>query len=214
MTRVLFEQFCFDPERMLLERGGEPVHLTPRAFRLLEFLIRQRPKAVSKRDILDYVWSGGIVEEANLKTLVNEIRTAVEERGGRAAVIRTVFGFGYAFAGIVEEAPKERDEAAPVLVVRWEGTSVSLPVGEHLIGRRPDCAVMIDSPSVSRVHAKLHVAPGSLRLEDLDSKNGTFVEGTRIHGTVPLLPRCAIRAGDVELRLARLDAGDASTETA
>jgi DNA-binding winged helix-turn-helix (wHTH) protein len=213
MARVSFEQFCFDGERMLLERGGEPVHLTPRAFRLLEFLIRQHPKAVSKREILDSVWAGGIVEEANLKTLVNEIRTALEERGGRAGIIRTVFGFGYAFAGEIEAGPEERP-GTPVLVVRWEGTFASLPVGEHLIGRRPDCAVMVDSPSVSRVHAKLHVAAGSLRVEDLDSKNGTFVEGLRIRGTVPLLPRTTVRVGDVELRLARLDAGDASTETA
>ena len=95
-----------------------------------------------------------------------------------------------------------------------QGLQASLPPGEHLIGRRPDCAVMIDSPSVSRVHAKLHVQAGSLRIEDLGSKNGTFVAGTRIQGAVALLPRCAVRVGDIELRLARLDAGDASTETA
>jgi len=213
MAGMLFEQFCFDPERMVLERGGEPVHLTPRAFRLLEFLIRQRPKAVSKRDLLDHVWSGSIVEEANLKTLVNEIRSALEERGGRPAVIRTVFGFGYAFAGIVDETPPEAAARGPVLLARWEATSASLPLGEHLIGRRPDCAILIDSPSVSRVHAKLHVATDSLRIEDLGSKNGTFVAGIRIRGAVPLLPRSAVRVGDVDLRLARLDTGDPSTQT-
>jgi DNA-binding winged helix-turn-helix (wHTH) protein len=212
MTRVLFEQFCFDSERRILERGGEAVHLTPRAFRLLELLIRQRPKAVSKRELLDSVWSGGIVEEANLKTLVREIRTAVEERGGRADVIRTVFGFGYAFAGRVEESP-ELSEAPAVVVARWEGTSAMLPAGCHLIGRRPDCAIMIDAPSISRVHAKLHVAAASLRLEDLGSKNGTFVEGRRVTDAVDLLPRCTIRVGEVEISLARLDAADASTET-
>jgi DNA-binding winged helix-turn-helix (wHTH) protein len=211
MARVFFEQFCFDADRRLLERGGEPVRLTPRAFRLLEVLIREHPKAVSKRDLLDQVWSGTIVEEANLKTLVLEIRTALEERGGRPDVIRTVFGFGYAFAGRVEEP---RAEAPGVLVVRWEQTSATLPLGVHLIGRRSDCAIPIDAPSVSRVHAKLDVGPSSLRIEDLRSKNGTFVEGRRISGAVDLLARCSVRVGEVELRLARLDAGDASTETA
>ncbi|HEY0143833.1 MAG TPA: FHA domain-containing protein [Thermoanaerobaculia bacterium] len=211
MGRVFFEQFCFDADRRLLERGGEPVRLTPRAFRLLEVLIRERPKAVRKRELLDQVWSGTIVDEANLKTLVLEIRTALEERGGRPDVIRTVFGFGYAFAGRVEEPGAD---APAALVVRWEQTSATLPPGVHLIGRRPDCAIRIDSPSASRVHAKLEVGPSSLRIEDLRSKNGTFIEGQRITGTVDLLPRCTVRVGDVELRLARLDAGDASTETA
>jgi DNA-binding winged helix-turn-helix (wHTH) protein len=77
MARFKFQQFCFDSDQKALLRGGEPVRLTPRAFRLLEILLRQRPKAVSKRDLLDYVWSGTIVEESNLKTLVLEIRTAL-----------------------------------------------------------------------------------------------------------------------------------------
>ena len=213
MARVFFEQFCFDSDRRLLERGGEPVHLTPRAFRLLEVLIRERPKALSKRELLEQVWSGAIVEEANLKTLVLEIRSALEERGGRPDTIRTVFGFGYAFAGRVDERAAEAP-AAGTLVVRWEETSATLPPGVHLIGRRSDCGIRIDSPSVSRVHAKLDVAPSSLRIEDLQSKNGTYVEGRRISGAVDLLARCTVRVGDVELRLARLDAGDASTETA
>lgn len=209
MPRVHFESFCLDSDRRVLERGGDPVHLTPRAFRVLEFLVAQRPKAVSKRDLLDHVWSGLIVEEANLKTLVREIRTALEERGGRADLIRTVFAFGYAFTGEVDESAGE----APLLVVRWEGTSVTLPAGGHLIGRRPDCAVLIDAPSVSRVHARLDVGPAFLRVEDLRSKNGTFVEGVRITGTSDLLPRCTLRVGEVELRVARLDSGDAETET-
>ncbi|MGH9422145.1 MAG: winged helix-turn-helix domain-containing protein, partial [Thermoanaerobaculia bacterium] len=99
MARYSFDHFCLDSDQKLLSRGDEPVRLTPRAFRLLEFLLSQRPKAVSKRDLLQHVWSGDIVEESNLKTLVLEIRTALEERGGHAGLIRTAYGFGYAFAG-------------------------------------------------------------------------------------------------------------------
>src|ERR1700686_1008326 len=104
MARFCFDRFCLDSEQMLLSRGEDPVHLTPRAFRMLEFLLRQSPKAVSKRELLEHVWSGGIVEEANLKTLVLEIRTALQERGIRTDVIRTAYGFGYAFTGSVQEA--------------------------------------------------------------------------------------------------------------
>lgn len=211
MVRFRFDQFCFDSDQKALLRGGEPVRLTPRAFRLLEMLIRQRPKAVSKRDLLDHVWSGNIVEEANLKTLVNEIRNALEERGGRPEVIRTVFGFGYAFAGEIEE---EVDVERPAVIsVRWADQSLLLPDGAHLIGRRNDCPICIQDPSVSRVHARLDVERDRLRVEDLRSKNGTFVGGKRISGLIELLDRCELKIGEVPLKIARLDRGDATTQT-
>lgn len=215
MARFRFDQFCFDSDQKALLRGGEPVRLTPRAFRLLELLILRREKAVSKRDLLDHVWSGNIVEEANLKTLVLEIRNALEERGGRPDVIRTVYGYGYAFAGKVEEEEADSGaESQAVVSVRWSGQSVLLPLGAHLIGRRPDCGVSIDDPSVSRVHARLEITRDLLRIEDLRSKNGTFVEGKRIAAPTELLNRCEIVIGEVSVQLARLDSGDASTQTA
>ena len=214
MARFRFDQFCFDSDQKALLRGGQPVRLTPRAFRLLELLLRRRPKAVSKRDLLDHVWSGHIVEEANLKTLVLEIRTALEERGGRPEVVRTVYGYGYAFAGEVEEEIDTGAESQAVVSVRWNMQSVLLPIGAHLIGRRPDCAVSIDDPSVSRVHARLEISRNVLRIEDLRSKNGTFVEGRRITEPTELLNRCEIVIGEVNVKLARLDSGDASTHTA
>jgi DNA-binding winged helix-turn-helix (wHTH) protein len=214
MARFRFDQFCFDSDQKALLRGGEPVRLTPRAFRLLELLILRRPKAVSKRDLLDHVWCGHIVEEANLKTLVLEIRSALEERGGRPAVIRTVYGYGYAFAGEGEEEADSSTEPQAVVAVRWSGQSALLPLGAHLIGRRPDCAVAIEDPSVSRVHARLEITRGLLRIEDLRSKNGTFVEGKRIATPTELLNRCEIVIGEVAVQLARLDSGDASTQTA
>jgi DNA-binding winged helix-turn-helix (wHTH) protein len=213
MARFRFDQFCFDSDQKALLRGGMPVRLTPRAFRLLELLLRQRPKAVSKRDLLDYVWSGNIVEEANLKTIVLEIRSALEERGGRPEVIRTVFGYGYAFAGEVEPEEEQAAELPAVVSVRWEEHSTLLTIGSHLIGRRQDCAVAIEAPSVSRVHARLDVSPAALRIEDLRSKNGTFIDGRRITGAVELLDRAAIRIGEIPVTLTRLGSGDKSTET-
>ena len=212
MTHFRFDQFCFDSDQKALLRGGEPVRLTPRAFRLLELLLLRHPKAVSKRDLLDHVWSGHIVEEANLKTLVLEIRTAIEERGGRPGVVRTVYGYGYAFAGEVEVG--EAVGSPAIVSVRWNLQSVLLPLGAHLLGRRPDCAVSIEDPSVSRVHARLEISYTALRIEDLRSKNGTFIEGHRIAEPIALLDRCEILIGEVPVKLARLDAGDASTETA
>jgi pSer/pThr/pTyr-binding forkhead associated (FHA) protein len=97
--------------------------------------------------------------------------------------------------------------------VRWDGHSVLLPEGSHLIGRRSDCAVAIEAPSVSRVHARLDVTREKLRIEDLRSKNGTFVSGRRIEGAADILARGEVKIGEVLVEIARLEAGDASTLT-
>jgi DNA-binding winged helix-turn-helix (wHTH) protein len=210
MPRFTFDRFCLDSDQKLLSRGDEPVRLTPRAFRLLEFLVRQRPRAVSKRELLDYVWSGDIVEESNLKTLVLEIRTALEERGVRRDAIRTAYGFGYAFAADVQE---EKQGVPQTLVsLRWADGTVRLSSGVHAIGRAPGCAVVIEAPSVSREHASLLVTRRELRLTDLGSKNGTFVGDTRIAVPADLFDRCRIRIGEVVVDVLRLGK-DNSTET-
>ena len=210
MPRFYFERFCLDSEQKLFSRGDEPVHLTPRAFRLLEFLLGQYPKAVSKRELLDHVWSGGIVEEANLKTLVLEIRTALAQRGGRGDAIRTAFGYGYAFAGSVRI--DEGTASTALVALRWPGGAVRLPAGNHNIGRAPGCAVVIDAPSVSREHAQLTVSRYELRLTDLGSKNGTFFETIRIDSPVDLFDVCRITIGEVVVEVSR-PGKDTSTET-
>jgi len=210
MGRFSFDRFCLDSEQKLLTRGGEPVRLTPRAFRLLEYLLQRHPNAVSKRELLEHVWAGTIVEEANLKTLVLEIRTALEERGGRADAIRTAYGFGYAFSGSVQaESPAA---VQPLVALRWQGGTARLPDGEHVIGRGAGCAVVIDLPSVSREHARLSVSHRELRLTDLGSKNGTFVGRMRITQPTDLFDVCRITLGEVVIDVARLGKDD-STET-
>jgi DNA-binding winged helix-turn-helix (wHTH) protein len=210
MTRFCFDHFCLDSEQKLLCRGDEPVHLTPRAFRLLEHLLAQSPKAVSKRELLDHVWSGLIVEEANLKTLVLEIRSSLHERGGHANAIRTIYGFGYSFSEAVHiEMEPVR---SPLVVLRWAGGVARLSAGAHVIGRSAGCTVVIDAPSVSREHAQLTVSRDALRLTDLDSKNGTSVDGSRIHGTADLLSVCRILIGEIAVDVSRLET-DVSTET-
>jgi len=210
MARFLFDRFCLDSDRRLLTRSEEPVRLTPRAFRLLEYLLRQQPKAVSKRELLAHVWDGAIVEEANLKTLVLEIRTALEERGGSAGAIRTAYGYGYAFHGTVHT--EEAAVPAPLVVLRWSAGVARLPAGIHLIGRSAGCAVTIDAPSVSREHARLAVSRDDLFLTDLGSKNGTFVRATRISAPARLFDDCRIVIGEVAVEVSRLGS-DPSTET-
>lgn len=209
--RVRFGDFILDTERKDLRRGSTPVRLSPRAFRLLSFLVAERPRAVTKRDLMDHIWSDTFVEEANLKTLVLEIRKAIEDRGGDAGVIRTVFGHGYAFgAEAVEEAAVPARE--PRVQVKVQDRVIFLPEGTHDIGRLPGCAIYIDAASVSRVHARLGVGPDTLIIQDNGSKNGTFVCGERITTPVALGTSTHVTCGDVSLLIVRI--GDRLTDTA
>lgn len=62
--------------------------------------------------------------------------------------------------------------------------------GVLTIGRLANCDLSIDSPSVSREHARLHCGSAGVEIEDLGSTNGTFVNGLRLSG------RSALRQGD------------------
>ncbi|MGH0034585.1 MAG: FHA domain-containing protein [Myxococcota bacterium] len=78
------------------------------------------------------------------------------------------------------------------------GQSVSLSGPRVRIGGLPDNDVVIGSPAVSRYHAQIVVRGGKVEIEDLNSSNGTFVNGTPIR-TAEIRAGDKIRIGDVEL---------------
>ena len=71
--------------------------------------------------------------------------------------------------------------------------------GENLIGRGSECGIRIPSSTVSRVHARLTVDGAQGTIEDLESKNGTFVAGARLEGPARLSAGDEIRVGSVRL---------------
>ena len=99
----------------------------------------------------------------------------------------------------------EPQECAYLLVLGGHSASrVSLPPsGEVLIGRAPEVQLCLPEPSISRHHARLVVAEGEIRIEDLGSHNGTRVDGERIRGPRTLLLGDVITLGDVTLVLHR-----------
>ena len=64
--RYLFEEYTFDTNLRELYRGAEVVSVTPQVFDLLEYLIRNRRRPVSKDDVIEAVWNGRIVSDAAL----------------------------------------------------------------------------------------------------------------------------------------------------
>jgi len=82
----------------------------------------------------------------------------------------------------------------------WHGPSIELPAGESVLGRDRGCAAHIDADSVSRHHARLTVSDSEVSIEDLGSKNGTWVAGERIHGSVLLIDGATFRLGSETVR--------------
>jgi len=187
------------------------VHLSPKAYELLCALVDTRPRAVAKSELHERLWPSTFVSEATLASLVAELREALGERGRDVHFIRTVHGFGYAFAG------EARDAGSPVVesTRHWiicNGRESPLAEGEHLIGRDPDAAISLNSPSVSRQHAKLVVASDVTTVEDVGSKNGTYLRGQAVTSPTALADGDRIRVGAFELTF-RTVTGGGSTET-
>jgi S-DNA-T family DNA segregation ATPase FtsK/SpoIIIE len=81
------------------------------------------------------------------------------------------------------------------------GTTVEVTGPRFVIGRDDECDLVLDDDKVSRRHAALTLTDGGATLEDLDSANGTFVNGRRIHEPTELRPGDLIRLGAVILKL-------------
>lgn len=79
------------------------------------------------------------------------------------------------------------------------GEKYQLDHEETVLGRHPDCDVTIDVGAVSRQHARIHkTTDGNYELEDLKSRNGTYLNGTAITGRQKLKDRDLIRICDIE----------------
>ena len=184
-----------------LFRGGEPIHLSPKAFQLLLALLEERPKALSKKELHERLWPETFVTDTALTVLVSELREAIGDSARAPRFIRTVPVFGYAFSGRAEEAASgAAPGAAHVYRLVGRDREITLTEGDNLLGRGPDSLVWIDDESVSRRHARISIRAGSVLLEDLGSKNGTYVGGRKISAPTPLRDGDEIRVGPQTLK--------------
>ena len=211
VVRVQFGDFVFDSDTRELLREREPAHLSPKAFRVLELLLEHRPRALSKDELHRQVWPKTFVSEATLASAIAEIRAAVGDTGTKPLYLRTVHGFGYAFSGPVTESKPPAAVGTPGILV-WGDRDIPLHTGDSLLGRGDDVAVGVNDNSVSRHHARIAIRADSVTLEDLESKNGTFVGALRITQPTRLRDGDEIRLGDIVLTFQLVDSA-ASTRT-
>ena len=211
-----FGILTLDTESRALFREGRPVAISPKAFKLLQVLLEGRPRAIPKAELHQRLWPDTTVSDVNLPTLIAEIRQAIGDGARAPEFIRTVYGYGYAFHGPAATLRRDGSPASAadrIFRLLWNQREVALSDGENILGRGTDSLVWIDAQSVSRRHARVMVASGLATLEDLGSKNGTYVNGIRLSSVVALRDGDELRIGNVPMTL-KVFARPSSTDTA
>jgi DNA-binding winged helix-turn-helix (wHTH) protein len=215
-----FDDFALDGDTRRLLRRNQEIHLSPKAFELLFALVTNRARAMSRRELHEHLWPATFVQDANLAGVVAEIRRALEDAVESPRYIRTVPRFGYWFIGPLAGSPVEASRppasGATSTLPCWilfNGRQVQLVAGDNILGRAPDAIVWIDETNVSRHHARIYVDAMSATIEDLGSKNGTFMRGERLMAPRRLADGDEIQLGSVVITFRSPGAGDL-TETA
>ena len=188
-----FGEFTFNSEsRLLLHRGVER-HLSPKAQLLLHLLLQARPRALLRQELYDALWPSTFVCETNLASVVSEVRCALGDDARASQYIRTIHRVGYAFRGHVASSASIEFAAA---MLRCGGQSHQLCEGDNVVGRAPEGRIVIAEPTISRQHAIITVHRDAFFIKDLDSTNGTYVNGQRIGPTpIAIRPNARIEFG-------------------
>jgi TolB-like protein len=105
-----FADFTLDTDRRELRQGADTIAVTPQVFDLLNYLIRNRERVVSKDDLIAGVWNGRIVSDAALTTRINAARSAIGDTGEKQQLIKTLPRKGFRFVGAVQEARRPANE--------------------------------------------------------------------------------------------------------
>jgi len=190
--RLQVGAWTVDPDSGLLTRGETSVRVRPKVIDLLLALARSPGELCSKQELLDRVWPDVVVSEASVSVLVVELRKALGDDPKSPRFVETIPRRGYRLIAPVSGAEALR---AARFALASAKTRALLLEGDNLIGRAPEARVRIDSTLVSRRHSRIVVTGESVTIEDLGSKNGTFLNGKLLEGPEALSPGDEITIG-------------------
>ena len=214
-----FGTFLYDSVSHGLMRDGAEIALTHKSRELLLLFLHNPGRLLTREEIVERIWPDMAVTDDALRFQVGELRKAFGAKGEK--FIRTIRREGYRWEVPVRAAadrplrPAE-GEGSPRPEPRFrlvlESREVQLLDGENVVGRDPDTTLWIDHSSVSRRHARIVVGDGKATLEDLQSKNGTFLNGKRIEKRMALSDGDELRIGPESMVLRELSPATTKTE--
>jgi len=136
--RYVFEDCVLDSDKRELRRGGgDPISITPQVFDLLEYLILNRERVVSKDDLIDTIWKGRIVSDVAVTTRLNAARNAIGDSGEAQRLIKTLPRKGFRFVGVIREMSEPGGAAANEALMESPRPTLALPLPD-----KPSIAVL------------------------------------------------------------------------
>ena len=200
-----FADFELDLAAYSLRQRGERVSLEKLPMEVLILLVRHAGALVGRREIQAALWQPGVFvdHDAAINTAIRKIRQALSDNVERPRFVETVVGKGYRFIARTDEpqpeSPIDHDDGRRFpgyLVMRGRHEFV-LESGDNLLGRDPAAQVYVNHTSVSRQHARISIRSERATLEDLKSRNGTFLDGRKIHSPTDLHHGAIIGLGPI-----------------
>jgi DNA-binding winged helix-turn-helix (wHTH) protein len=212
---VKFAEFELDSEAYVLRRPDGPLRLEKLPMEVLILLVQRAGTLVQRSEIQAMAWGPDVYVEHDsaINTAVRKIRRTLGDDAENPRFVETVVGKGYRFIAPIESktssqaqstvnhggpSARRRRDFPSYLVTRGKQEFI-LEAGETVFGRDPAAGVYVDHPSVSRRHACISVGPQGAVLEDLKSRNGTFVNGRRIDGPTKIDHGALIGLGPITL---------------
>lgn len=212
-----FGEFELDVAAYTLRRAGQRIKLEKIPMEVLVLLVQNAGILVNRTEIQAARWGSDVFvdQEAAINTAIRKIRRALGDDVEHPRFIETVVGMGYRFIAPISGQSPRMDERGDVdvgavhsdrvhgrlpnyLLTRGRRQFV-LDRGDNLLGRDPEAAVYIDHPSVSRRHARISIHSARAVLDDLKSRNGTFLDGRHIERPTELHHGAIIGLGPITL---------------
>ena len=131
-----FGNYLLDPARRELRLSGESVDLPARAIHCIVYLVEHRERAVGRDELIAAVWRNADISNNVLDQTIMRARRALDEPGDERRAIRTIHGFGYAWA-------------IPIEVVEPDAGESVIPTAGL-----PAAAASIPTPAVEEMHAE------------------------------------------------------------
>jgi DNA-binding winged helix-turn-helix (wHTH) protein len=119
-----FEDYVLDSDRRELRRGTSFIALQPQVLDLLQYLIRNRDRVVSKDELIADIWGGRIVSESALGTRINAARSAIGDNGKAQRLIKTLPRKGIRFVGVVREEGRSAKASATTSVTKFSLSTI------------------------------------------------------------------------------------------
>ncbi len=209
-------EWLVEPDLNLISRDGLQIRLEVKIMELLTFFAQRGSRLLTRQELVDGVWNADFICDNTLTHAIAELRAALGDNCREPMYIETIHRRGYRLVAPVTtlegRIPKETGSPSRYRIV--DSThSIQLREGANLIGRAPEATVRIDSIWVSRDHARILIDEAAATLEDLASRNGTFLNGIEVVRSMRLAAGDTIFLGKHTNPLHFMESGpQASTE--